>query len=667
MIYIRLICMPCFLFYLWSINSHIVKKSFKYLSIAIATIVILFLAAAIIIPALYKDKIIVFLKDDLNKNIDADVEFGKINLSLFRHFPHLSVRIHDLSIRGKEQFAKDTLLAAKEIDLVLDLQKALKGDYDIIKFSVSNPRVHAIELANGKKNWNIFAEKPEDNGPKTNPAHFNITLRKYEIKHAFIHFESLRNGVDATIADLSHEGSGDFRKESFMLKTKTKVDGITVLSGKIPYCSGLKTSIDLNFGVDNRTKTYSFDTKDIAINGLNLAVKGSVQFLGKKKTKIDIRFNTPSNDFKDILSLLPGIYKDNFKNIKTSGTAAISGNVKGVMGDGETPAFNIDLEIKNGMLQYPDLPQPVTNVHLKLDAHNDDGIPDHTIINLDNGHLEFGLQPIDFHFILKNPVSGQEIEAGLKGKMDLSKLNQFVHLDSSVKLTGFVDADLFFKGSITDAQNQNFDALDASGSVSIQNLTFKSDALPDVAYLNNLKLSFTPQNISVSNLDAKFLNTNITGDGSLNNLLGYYLHNGMLTGAIHIKADHIDGNDWKDHFMKPRPKETRRERREERRNTEDTAHKAQPFQAPAHLNITLDAAVDEIVYDRVKITDVSGTMIMGDEIITLKDVKAHALEGAVDINGHYATLTDKNNPDLYFEYVVSLGRLVILRRHVDHL
>ena len=44
---------------------------------------------------------------------------------------------------------------------------------------------------------------------------------------------------------------------------------------------------------------------------------------------MDIKFNAPSTEFKDILSLVPAVYKNDFANIKTSGKAIFNGFVKG--------------------------------------------------------------------------------------------------------------------------------------------------------------------------------------------------------------------------------------------------------------------------------------------------------------------------------------------------
>ncbi len=632
-----------------------IKKTFRFLFIFIGLLFVLFLGAAIIIPVFYKDKILAEVKAGLNDNLDARTDFKDISISLFRHFPHLSVRIHGLCITGKETFSKDTLIAAQETDLILDIKKAIKGDYDILKVSVIKPRIHAIVRKNGVANWNIVKASGEKTTDAGKPKHFTVSLRKYAIEHAFIEYRDEQKNIHATVDDLVHEGSGEFKNDLFTLSTQTSCAALTVVSGKIPYLSKVKTNISFDIQVERRNNKYSFDTKGIKLNGLDVTAKGFVQMRDTANTDVDITFNMPSDDFKDLFSLIPGVYDDNFKDIKTTGKASMSGTIKGVFNKERIPAFNITVGIQDGSLQYAGLAQKISNVQLKLVASNPDGIPDHTVINLEKGHVDIGPEPFDFSIMMKTPVSNKWVEASARGKIDLSQINSFVKLAEGTKLTGTIHANVAVKGAIADAEKRQFDSLDATGTITIDNLGYSSKEFPEMAQLNSMALTFSPENITVSNLKAKYLNTQFTGEGSINNLLGYYLHKGILSGAINLTADRIDGNKWKETFTKPKTKPV------------TPAPAEEPFIAPSGMNISFNAQIDEIEYDHVKIKNVQGLMVLGDEIINVQNVQAHALDGEVKINGHYSTHESKTKPDIDFEYIVALGRVVVMRRDIDHM
>ena len=63
---------------------------------------------------------------------------------------------------------------------------------------------------------------------------------------------------------------------------------------------------------------------------------------------MDLKFNSPQTDFKYLMSLVPGAYNENFKDVKTSGKLACNGFVKGVYSEHTMPGFGINLTIDNG-------------------------------------------------------------------------------------------------------------------------------------------------------------------------------------------------------------------------------------------------------------------------------------------------------------------------------
>src|SRR5271156_198717 len=283
-----------------------IKKLFKFIFVTIGLLVALFIAAAIIIPIVYKDKLLAEVKTALNENLDAKTDFKSISISLFTHFPNLSVQINDFSITGKEAFSHDTLIVAKRIDLAMNLKKAINGIYDIQKIDFIDPRIHAIVKANGKANWNIIKTTTDATTAAPSKKHFTINLRNYAIEHGFICYKDEQRKISVIIEDLVHTGSGEFKSDLFTLKTETSANALTVTYGKIPYLNDVKTKISFDITVDNKNNKYSFDTKDIKLNGLDVSAKGFVQLPDTSNTVVDITFKTPSNDFKDFLSLVPG-------------------------------------------------------------------------------------------------------------------------------------------------------------------------------------------------------------------------------------------------------------------------------------------------------------------------------------------------------------------------
>ena len=614
--------------------GKIIKRTFYTIGIIIG----LFLLAAILIPILFKDKIMAVVKTQLNEQLIATTDFKDVDISLFHNFPHLSVSIIDLSIVGRDAFKNDTLISAKSINVALDLMKAISGTYDILNIGLETPRIHAIVLENGKANWDIT--KPTPPTQTTAPSKpFSMKLRKYSIENGYIEYNDQQGKMHMIIEHLNHKGSGDFSSDEFTLSTKTTADAITFMNGNIAYLHKVETKIDLDLDINNKTSKYSFNTEKIQLNGLRLSTKGFVQMPDTNNMVMDIQFSTPSNDFKDILSLVPGMYKSNFKDIKTSGKLTLSGFVKGTYNKKQLPAYKLNLGIQDGSFQYPDLPEKVSNIQVKLNVDNADGVTDHTVVNLEKCHLEFGAQPFDLRMLLKTPVSSQWIDASAKGRIDLAQMQKLIKLDATTKLAGIITADVNVKGSIAAAQKKEFEKLDASGTIGLTDISYTAKDYPDGVNLYSLVLTFNPKNVTVSNMKGKYLGTIFNGDGSINNLLGYYLHNEALSGVFNFSADKLDVNK----FIGTSP-------------TPDTAKKAattDPFVVPSNLDISLNAQVGSVKYDNLVLTDVKGGLVVRNQVVNLQGVQGNGLDGIIKMFGYYSTAKDKKNPDIQFDYSVT--------------
>lgn len=460
------------------------KKSLKIAGITLLSLILL----AFIIPVVFKKQVQALVKREINKQINAKVDFTDVKLSLFRHFPRATISIKGLSIVGKDHFAKDTLIAASKIDITAGLFSVLKGkDIKVHGLYIQQPRIHLLVNRFGKANWDIAKVSTDSTAAKdTTASAFKISLKKYTISNGYLEYSDKQSNTYTELKGLNHSGSGDFTADIFTLSTSTDALSARFVQDGIPYLTNAKADLDAAIQIDNKTNTYRFKTNDIQLNALKLSADGFVQLLDTETFKMDFRFSSPANDFKHILSMVPALYTKDFTGMKASGEASFNGSVKGVYSPQEIPAYDIKLLVKNGSFRYPDLPKPVKNINLSLHLLNTDGKPDNSIIDITNGHLEFDNEPFDFNFTYKNPLTIQYIDAGAKGKLNLSQLSQFIKLPEGTQLKGLVWADAFVKGPLQAIEQQS-GPFNAGGFFDIQNLFYSDKNFPQPLQNGNMK------------------------------------------------------------------------------------------------------------------------------------------------------------------------------------
>jgi hypothetical protein len=735
--------------------SKLMKKVLKFTAISLAILLLI----AFLIPVLFKSKILTLVKTEINKNIEAKVDFKDLSLSLFRHFPKLSVTLKDVSVTGLNDFKGDTLLSAPAIDASVNIMSLLKAkDIKVYGLFLQSPRIHALVNKEGKANWEITKADTSTDTSTGDSSPFQMHLEKYAISDGYIYYNDESIGMNAEIGGLDHEGKGNITDDIFTLSTSTKALTANFTYANIPYLVNAATGIDADIEINNKTSRYAFKNADIVVNELKLVTNGFIQLDNDSTYTMDISFDAPSNEFKNILSLVPAVYKTEFDKLKTSGTAALKGFVKGIYSPSQLPAYKIDMAIKDGFFQYPDLPQPVKNIQLAAQFANADGLMDHTVIDITQAHLEFGNEPFDFRLLFKNPETARYIDANIKGKLNLADVSKYIKLDGTTKLAGLLWADAFAKGNlsvieqqkgpfsaggfldiqnfyysskevpqpikngnfkiqfqnnggIADATSVNVSAghfeiggdpidftlqlskpvtsvdfsgttkgkftldnvkqfvtlekgtelkgaLDADvsfsgskyaidkkeykrintkGVVNLKNVQYISKEYPSGIQVSTAQLNFSPQQLALNNFNGHFQKSNFSANGSINNVIGYALHDEQLGGTINVSADKINLNDWLG---------------TDTVTTSTSTASSAPFLVPANLNIKVNAKADAVAYDKVTYNNVRGSLLLNDETVKLQNVQTEALDGSMQFDGSYSTKLNKTKPDININYTV---------------
>ncbi|WP_341837635.1 AsmA-like C-terminal region-containing protein [Chitinophaga pollutisoli] len=614
------------------------KKILKRVGIGLLVLIAILIA----IPYLFKSQIMSKVKAELNKSLNAKVDFKDVDISLFRRFPRLAVALEELQVTGVQHFEGDTLLAVRRLDMAVDLLSAIKGDkINVHNVSLQAPRIYAVVDEEGRPNWDIV--KPDTAttaGPTdTSSSDFAFSLQQYNIENAVIKYDDHQGHMHLAIAGLNHKGKGDFTQDNFTLSTSTTAAALSFAQGFIPYLLDTKVEILADVQIDNKAGKYTFKTDNIAINNLRLSTEGFFQLLNDSAYNMDIRFQAPSTDFKDILSLVPAVYSQDFASIKTSGAATLNGFVKGIYDGDKMPAYEVHLGIKNGFFQYPDLPKPVKNIQLAVNVTNPDGVPDHTIVDVPQAHLEMDDSPVDFRLMIKTPVSDLYLDAAAKGRLDLAKVAQVVKFEKGTQLSGILDADLQARGYMSAIEKEQYETFHAAGKISVADLAYKSKDYPDGVNVNSMLMSFNPKNVTVSDFKGHYLGTNFSANGEVNNFLAYVFRNDALNGRLSMEADQINLNKWMATGETTSPAQA------------DTLA-AVPFAVPNNLDFILQAKSGKVIYDKLDLNNLNGTLYVRDEAVIMKDIKANALQGSMKIDGSYSTKNDKNNPDILISYDV---------------
>lgn len=597
---------------------------------AIVAIIIVILIA---VPFLFKDKIKQVVLDIANEQINARVEIGDFGLNLFSSFPNATLSLKDVLVIGVDAFEEDTLLQAKSASVTIDLFSLFGSNYDISRINLDRVSVYAKLLADGKANWDIMkessstAEAEEENSP------FNLSLKRITIKDCNIVYDDLQSKMKAVVNHWNGTISGDFSASETTLETNSTIDELTFAMDGIPYLSKAKLSADAALKANFDNMTFVFENSELGLNELKAFIEGSFAMVGESGMEFDLKLNAPDTQFKDILSLVPAMYTDDFKNVKTSGTASLDGYLKGKMEGELYPAFDFKMNVGNAMFQYPSLPKSVDNINVDILVSSTGGSLDNTIVDVSKFSFTLGGNPFAGGIRVTTPMSDPNLRFAANGTLDLGMIKDVYPLEQGTELNGRIIADMSVATAMSSIEKEQYDKVSASGTLKVNDMVYKSPDMADVK-INDAGLTFTPQYVNLTSLNVNIGQNDLSASGRLENFIGYLLRDQTIKGNLTLRSNYFNAND----FLSEETAEV---------EADTASFSIRDIIIPQNVDFALNADLKQVVYSNISITDMEGAMTVRDGILTLNNVSAKALGGSCKVTGSYNT-SDPEDPKVNF-------------------
>ena len=587
---------------------------------AAGAVLLLLLGLLLVLPLLFRDRIAQRVKAEVNTSVNARVDWRDVGLTFFRDFPNLTLTLDGLTAANVGRFEGDTLAAVRHLRVVLDLASVVgnvMGGKPIVVRAVEldQPRLRLIALEDGTANWDIMKKKPEAEQPEQAARPVAISLRKFEIEDGAVTFDNRKARLQASLAGYDQSLSGDFSRDLVGIETRAEADTVSVTFAGVPYLNRVKLGLTADVQADLAKKSYTLKDTELRLNDLVLGVSGSAATAGRN-TNLDLAFNAPSTKFLSILSLVPALYAHDFDKVKTSGSFAVNGRVKGEYGDSAFPSFALNAKVDNAAFQYPDLPLPARDIVMDLSLANPGGSADRTVVNLRKFHLLIGRNPVDATMVLKTPVSDPDVDARVKGKVDLADVRRTLKLEGIDQLAGTIAADASVRTRMSYIDKKQYEKVGASGTVDVGNLTVKGQSLPHPLAIKEASLRLAPERAELKSFQGSVGSSDVEATGSLENLLAFVMRDDTLHGTATVRSNRFNLDEW--------------------RSGEGDL---QIIPVPPKIDFALDATVAELTYDKLAMRNARGRLRVKDQRVTLEDFRMNALGGEIGVTGFYETTT----------------------------
>ncbi len=591
---------------------------FKRIAKILTLIIVLFGISMFAIPYIYKDKIVTFIKNDINNTLTATFDFKDVTASLFSDFPNLSIKLREVSLDGQKEFKDTRLLDAKNIGISINLTSIFSGEQLIInKLDLEDAFINILVLKNGVANYDII--KKDSLSTDTDKTKFTINLKSYSAKNAQINYEDKSLNLLMSLQNINHQGKGHITESLYQLNTKTNINNISLKYDGTRYINQLNTSIISDFDINGDFTKYTLKNSKILLNQLPLSLDGFFELLDKG-IKTNIQFTTKQAGFKNFISLIPKDYLSDFQHIKTKGTAQLKGTITGGFFDDFLPAFSVNLSIDNASLKYPDLPEEISNMYSEATVRFPGGKDlDATTIDFSKIKFTIANNNVSGNLKITYPITDPNISTSFKSKFDLNKIQQAIKFKGINELSGLVDVDFSLKGAMSAIEKETYDQFQASGYLDLQDVHYQSDSLPYPVTISKAALKVQPKSLNLSTFKGKIGTSDFSISGSILNYLTYIFgKDTQLKAKFKSISNRLNVNE----FMA-------------NTSSDETTETTGVIKVPKNLDANIQMSAETVNYKDLDLQNVKGTLHVKDQKIDLSSVLMQVIGGQLMMHGYY--------------------------------
>ena len=608
------------------------KRTTKVILKAFLGLIVLIFVLLLVFPIFFKDKIRTKVVQIINESVNAKVDFNDYKLGFFRNFPNITFSLEGISVTGTGAFEKDTLVNLESADMIFNLSSLLsKSGYEIKSIIIDQADIRTKVLEDGSANWDIMKESEEESDEEESPSDMKILLRKISAVNSSVSYTDLESDMQALIKGLNMDMRGDLTlSETNLAITLDAVEVDFIMDG-MKYINKATANSVLNLQANLDSMKFMFKENYLRLNDLKVNFAGWFA-MPEDDIVTDLTFYTEETSFKTLLSLIPAVYMSDYSDLETSGDFSLTGSARGIYSDADStmPDIAADLKVNNGLISYPALPEQIKNINIRTDLFVDGKEIDRTSVNIEKFHMEIAGNPFDMTFSLKTPVSDPDIKGSMIGKIDLTALKNALPLDS-VNLSGLIDMSVSLAGRLSMIEKEQYDRFNAAGNIEINNMLVALKGYPEVK-INKAGFGITPAYADLREADINIgKESDFVIKGKLENYIPYVFDDGIIRGNLSLNSRLTDLGE----IMSVMEVDT----------TSSDTTSLSAVKVPENIDFDFTAAIDQFLYNNIKVNNVRGHMIVRNGILSIKNTGMDLLGGKILMNADYDT-RDTLNPSV---------------------
>jgi hypothetical protein len=581
------------------------RKVFFYSATALLVLLVGLVASVF----LFKDRIIRQFVAEANKHLNTPVTIAKIDISLWRDFPNLSIVCSDVYVEDSHP-GKDTLLWAQRLSFSINSLEILKRNYQVRGLQIDNSRTHLLINTSGKTNYHILKETGEGS------SSISFDLKNVSLTNSYVTYRDRASDQHHIFSSEKLVASIAIRDRLYLIDATGDVTTQQIGLADRSFLTGKKFQAVAAIRYDDEQKTVDIQPSALQLNASTFEVEGRYEFK-EQEGNIELEAAGKDTDIQTLISLLPSAWSTQLQEYQSEGDVYFKLRLSGPVSRKSSPFVTVEFGGTNVSIFHPQYQSRVTRANLEgsfaTPSLNDLSKAE---IFLRNVKGELNSEPFEANFTLQNFIDPL-VALDFKGSVDAASLMNFYPIPNISNLHGRLSGDFSFSGRTELLRHKaTTQQVKARGSLELQNIDLDFGAQRvEIRGLSG-GLQFNNNDLALSDVQGRLARSDFRLNGHFKNIITFLLFDNQPIG---IEADlYARFIDLEQLFQLGYGD----------RQADDYGFQLSPN---VHLNFNCD--VQRLHYKKFRPQKVKGNLLIKNQMAVSRDISVEALGGTLTLNG----------------------------------
>jgi AsmA protein len=306
--------------------------------------------------------------------------------------------------------------------------------------------------------------------------------------------------------------------------------------------------------------------------------------------------------------------------------------------------------LTNGLIQTASYPHPIEKINVKAQLNCPTQNFKDAALLIEQANFEFEKEKFVAQASFKN-FDDVIYDVQANGKINIGNMYQ-VFAQKGIQVNGFVNANLQLKGKQSDASNGNYNKLNNSGTLEVENMTTQSDYLPRPLLIKKGFFSFNQDKMYFKNFEGQYGQTDLAMQGYLENTINFILsENETIKGNFDFQSRLLNVNELiPSNNIDAEP------------SNEIVIVNPEVVVIPKNINLSLHATIKKTIYDNLNINNLKGDINIANGKLTLNNGSLELAGATAIMNANY---TNEGTEKAYFEMDIAAQDFDIKRAYKE--